>query len=106
VTGVLGVTSVVRDLDATARAHEALVGHSGQPVATDIAGAGPALRYRLGTQWLEIVQPEDDASDIAAFLERRGPGPYEVVLGAGPSPSRGELQRTDLTHGARLRFAA
>lgn len=105
VTGVRGVTSVARDLDATARAYEALLGRPGEPVATDFAGAGPALRYRLGNQWLEIVRPDDDASDVAAFLEHRGPGPYEIVLGAGLSPSRGELQPTDLTHGARLRVA-
>jgi hypothetical protein len=102
---MVGVTNVVRDLETAAQLYGRLFGQEGTPSATGGEGTSSSLRYTLGAQWVEIVQPADSSSELGQYLERRGPGPYEVVFGKSESVQRGILQPLSLSHGARLRIA-
>ena len=102
-TRVLGLTSVVRDIDETADYYGQLFHSPGKDVTTAFHGAAKALRFPIGTQWLQLVEPSP-GSELEIYLDRQGARPYEVVFAPAPSPSRGELQSTELSHGARLRF--
>jgi hypothetical protein len=104
ITRVLGVTNVVSNLPDTVNFYRQLFHDPGTPVDTGIEGAGRAYRFAIGSQWLELVEPAEGDNPLRAYLDQKGPRPYEVVFGTGPSDSRGELQDTTLSHNARLRF--
>ncbi len=106
-TRVAGLTVVVADLAAGAAAFGALFGAAGRPADPSAEGAGAATRFELGRQWIELVQPADDAGALGQYLLARGEGPYEVVLanGAAAEPGSGELLPLDQTHGARIRVS-
>jgi hypothetical protein len=106
VTRVLGLTNVVSNLAATAKLYQDLFHDPGTSVETGIEGAGKALRFAIGDQWLELVEPAEGGNQLRTYLEAKGPRPYEIVFGTGPSDSRGTLQDTNLSHNARLRFVA
>jgi hypothetical protein len=100
VTGVAGVTVVVRDINAASKDFAALTGHAGnevEPVVHDIAAA---RRFPLGSGWIEAVQPSERESELRTYLESRGELPYEVTLRA--TEGRRELLDEQRTHGARL----
>ncbi|MDP9374857.1 MAG: hypothetical protein M3Q65_20890, partial [Chloroflexota bacterium] len=82
-------------------------GAAGRPADPSAEGAGAATRFELGRQWIELVQPADDAGALGQYLLARGEGPYEVVLanGAAAEPGSGELLPLDQTHGARIRVS-
>lgn len=107
VARVAGVTLVAADLAAGADALARLLGAAGQPARPSVAGAGGAVRFGLGEQWLELVQPGGAADALARFLDARGEGPYEVVLSGagGAEPGSGDLLPLERTHGARIRVA-
>jgi hypothetical protein len=104
VTGVAGVTIAVEDLDASATAFAKLIGNSGIASQPAIEGVKAVQRFALGDQWLELVQPDDSASDLRGHLEARGQGPYEIVL-RGTGTGAGALLPVETTHGARIRVA-
>jgi hypothetical protein len=100
VTGVAGVTVVVRDIQAASEDFAALTGSGGvdvEPVVHDIAAA---RRFPVGSGWIEAVQPSERESELRTYLETRGELPYEVTL-VSPSAS-GALIDEGKTHGARL----
>jgi hypothetical protein len=100
VTGVAGVTILVPDLDRAATAYEALLARPGSPAASPIPGVRRARRFPLGPQWIELAEPETDATELQAHIHDRGAAPYDVILagdeGAGALP-------LDLMHRARIR---
>jgi hypothetical protein len=101
-TRVAGLTLVTDNLEEAAAAMTSLLGSPGEDVVVE---DGAMLRYALGSQWLAVLQPGDDASDAGQYLRARGEGPYEITLaGEGDAPPEtGDLLPLDLTHGARIR---
>ncbi len=107
VTHVAGVTVVVKDLAAVTTAYQALLGERGEETREAIAGAGAGRRFRIGEQWIALVQVVDAASALGHYLATRGEGPYEVELGGDgvAPPGGGALLSLAGTHGARIRIA-
>ncbi len=103
VTGILGLTSVVSNLDATVQLYRALLHDSGTTAANEIEGAETTVRFRIGNQWLELIKPAA-GSDLETYLNAEGPRPYEIVFGTGLGSGRGELLPLETAHGARLRI--
>jgi catechol 2,3-dioxygenase-like lactoylglutathione lyase family enzyme len=103
VRGVAELVIAVRDLEASARDLQAMLG-------TKPAIGESGAVFSTGGQRLRLVQP--DAADsydgtglsLAEHLSSRGEGPYEVVLDAA-SPS-GVLLPVEQTHGARIRLGS
>lgn len=100
-SAVAGLTILVPDLDRATPVYETLLGGPGEAVASSLAGIRRALRFSLGTQWIELAEPEPDARDLQTHIRDRGAAPYEIVL-VGPESS-GPLP-ADQTHAARIRF--
>ncbi|MGH2457944.1 MAG: VOC family protein, partial [Chloroflexota bacterium] len=105
-TGVAGLTLVVSDLTTAGARLEAVLGARGAPSSGRAATEGTALRYPIGQQWLELLQPANSSPPAGEYLRRFGDGPYEVVLNAVGSagPGAGQLIEGNL-HGARIRLA-
>jgi catechol 2,3-dioxygenase-like lactoylglutathione lyase family enzyme len=101
VTGIAGVSVVVRDLDAASKDFAALTGDAGSDVQSTLPpNVSGARRFSMGPAWIEVVQPAEHASELRAYLENRGELPYQVTL---ISPDgRGDVVSGQLTHGARL----
>ncbi|MGH2532396.1 MAG: VOC family protein [Thermomicrobiales bacterium] len=102
VNRVSGLSIAVEHLDESARAFARLIGNSGITSRPAIAGVRDARRFALGDHWLELIQPDDSASELRHHLEARGQGPYEVVLGGA---NEATLLPVTPTHGARIRLA-
>lgn len=107
VTQVAGLTLVVANLAEAAAAFAGLLGAEGSSAEPSVEGGRGALRFELGRQWLELVQPADDSGPLGRWVQARGEGPYEVVLGddGTAAPGSGELLGVEPTHGARIRVA-
>jgi len=106
VTRVAGLTLAVRQLVTGQERFHALLGIDGQQSRRGNTEAPTGLRFPLGEQWLEIVQPATPDDDIARHIKQFGEGPYEVVLSgpAGAEPAVGALLPSSTLHGARIRM--
>jgi hypothetical protein len=99
VTAVAGVVVLVADLARSAPAFAALLENGGRDSSSAVDGAAAARRFPLGSQWIELVQPEA-GTDPARHLAARGAGPYQIFLrGTGPAST---LPLAAM-HGARIR---
>jgi Glyoxalase-like domain len=127
-TGIAGVTVVVGDIDEAARRFRAVLGVDGHPSGDDaeeIQSGQSGVRFAVGPQWIELIQPpapapgdqsgdviagDTAASDLSRYHARYGNGPFEVVLRTGdprapaPAPRSGDPIDTHLLHGARFRL--
>lgn len=104
ITGVAGLTVVVKALAVSSAAYEKVVGTAGVDATPAFDGVKAAQRFTLSSgQWIELVQPADSSSEIGQYLAVRGECPYEVVLKG--SAAQG-LFPLETTHGARLRVEA
>ena len=103
VSAVAGVTVLVPDLDRAATVYEALLGRPAVPAVSPIAGVRDSRRFTLGAQWIELAEPEADATALHAHIRDRGAAPYQIVLtgeeGVGPLPR-------NLMHNAQIRVEA
>lgn len=77
VTGTAGITVSVRDLAFTATGFEALFGAS-QEQATPLHPAKRSLRYRVGRQWLDVIERPDEAEGLVSVALTR-PGQEGVA---------------------------
>lgn len=95
VTGIAGVTVAVTSLPGAGTLYRGLLGEA--------HAAGDALRFSVGEQFVQLIEPADSESEIARFVASRGSGPFRVTL-RGPSPPTGNAQELDpaLMHSARL----
>ncbi len=95
VTGIAGLTVAVTSLTAAEPLYRGLLGEANRK--------GDALRFTVGHQFIELIEPAEPGSEIAAFVSKRGSGPFRVTL-RGPSPLTGGAQDLDpeLTHSARF----
>jgi hypothetical protein len=100
---VSGATIVVADLARASAAYASLLGTEG--VVFDGEPGATGLRFRLGAQWLILLSPNDDTSDIARTLRERGEGLYEVAFGSSDGATV-KLLDLGLAHGARMRITA
>lgn len=104
ITGIVGLILVTDNVEEAATAMTSLLGAPGEDVVVD---EGAMLRFTLGEQWIALLQPGDDQSDVGHYLRQRGEGPYEVTL-RGPASAEGTesaLLPLDQTHSVRLRVA-
>jgi hypothetical protein len=97
--GLVGVVSVVRDLDGAVTGYEGLLGSQPSSIEHQLDGDGRVARFSLGNHWLQLVEPDDTASDLGEYLERRGPGPFEIVIATDGDGGRLPLDRA---HQARM----
>jgi hypothetical protein len=103
VAGIMGIRVLTPALAAVEPGLAAVFGPG-----TDVAcpGAAVARRYVFAGRWVEVIQPANDGTEMAAHLQLRGEGVYEVLLGRpGDAGGEGMLLATEATHGARLRLA-
>jgi catechol 2,3-dioxygenase-like lactoylglutathione lyase family enzyme len=97
--GLIGVISVVRDLDQAVTAYEGLLGSQSSSIEHELEGARRVARFSLGNHWLQLVEPDDSASELRQNLEQRGPGPFEIVIATDGDGGRLPLDRA---HRARI----
>ncbi len=104
-SGIVGIRLLTRALAAVEFGLAAVLG-TGTAVA--YPGAAIARRYVFAGRWVEVIQPANDATEMAAHLQLRGEGVYEVLLGrpGETGGAEGVLLPTEATHGARLRPVA
>lgn len=95
VTGIAGVTVAVTSRTAAEPPYRALLGEA--------RTTGDALRFSVGQQFVELIEPSAPTSEVAEWVAIRGSGPFRVTL-QGPSPLRGNERDLDLalTHSARF----
>jgi hypothetical protein len=104
ITGVAGLTVLVKDLGVSSAAYEKVVGSEGTAVTPAFDGVNAAKRFTLSSgQWVDLVEPAGSSSEIGAYLAERGEGPFEVVLKGAAEAGRFPLETT---HGARIRIEA
>ena len=98
VTGIAGFTVAVSALAAAEPLYQGLLG---EPQAQR-----DTPRFRVGDQFIDLVQPGPDNPDVTEFVSRRGSGPFQVTLREA-SPGAGAPQKFDpaLTHTARFVIA-
>lgn len=102
VQALAGLTILVPDLDRATPVYEALLGASGAATSPNIEGVHSGCRFPLGTQWIELAEPDAAAEDMQCHIRDRGAAPYEIVLVA-TAPGMAPLP-PELTHAARIRF--
>lgn len=74
------VAIAVRDLDAATGPY-LLLGLAAEGDDETVGGQGVTVRaLRGGTALVELLAPTSEASPIARFLERRGPGLHHIAL--------------------------
>lgn len=95
VTGIAGVTVAVTSIAAAEPLYRALLGEA--------RTTGDALRFSLGHQFVELIEPSESMSEVAEWVSSRGSGPFRVTL-QGPSPLGSDVRHLDpeLTHSARF----
>lgn len=106
VTGVAGITVLVRDLEAAAREYEAILGATAQHLRSPLDDQVLGTILPLGTQWILLTEPGSHES--TEHLERHGQGPYRLTLRThdGPiSPGTGSLLDPALFSGAKIALA-
>ncbi len=104
--GVSGVRLLVKDLKQAAAKFAALLDTSGNEVEPVVEGGASARRFTLGSQWIELIQPAPEASDLLAYLAERGSAPFEIVLTRGDAGATdGELLPLEGTHQARIKVS-
>ncbi|MDQ2787042.1 MAG: VOC family protein [Chloroflexota bacterium] len=106
VTGVLSLTLAVGDLAAAKGRFSALL--DALPL---VERDNPDIRahtatYVVGQYSIELAQPQDDQSMLAAPLAARGDGPYSACLTADPGPTEARWLDPSVAHGARLQIVA
>jgi hypothetical protein len=104
ITRLVGLTVVVADLVARARALSSLLDAVGRTL--DLPEGGRAVQFALGPQWVVLAQPGNDGGSLRRYLDTWGQGLYEVTLSAGPdaAPGAGTPLSADRLHGARFRI--
>lgn len=97
-----GISIAVRDLAAASTPIAALLGAGTEIDVPRFSGVRGRMRFGLGRQWIDLVQPEEPDGDAGERLRRRGDGIYRIELSgavAGTPPAELPLERT---HGVRI----
>ena len=102
--GVAGVTVLVRNVEASSKAYEAILGTQPQPAAGSQDGTGRL--FSINGAWIQVREPR--STDEKEHLERHGQGPYRLTLrsnGGQIGPEAGSLLDPDLFSGAKVAVA-
>jgi len=91
VTGIAGVTVAVSSNQVATPLYRDLLG---EPSVN-----GEAARFRVGDQFIDLVDAGATDPDVAAFVSSRGSGPFLVTL---RGPASASLLAINLTHSARF----
>ena len=106
VSGVLSITVAVGDLAAATQRFTALL-DAAPLVERDNADLRThSATYLIGQHTIELAQPADAQSPLAAPLAARGDGPYSACLTADPGPADAQWLDTAAANGARLQIVA
>lgn len=106
VTGVLSLTVAVGDLAAATRRFTVLL-DAGPLVERDNEDLrAHTATFVIGQHSIELAQPADEQSPIAAPLAARGDGPYSACLTADPGPAEARWLDPAAAHGARVQIVA
>jgi hypothetical protein len=99
--GVAGITVLVRDVDASSMAYEAILGTKPQPIANTHDAADRT--FSVAGAWIKLRNPR--SAEENAHLECHGQGPYQITLRTheGPvGPEAGSMIDPALFSGARI----
>lgn len=102
--GVAGITVLVRDVEASSSAYEAILGT--QPVTSAGAHSKTARRFSAARAWIELREPR--LTEEHAYLERHGQGPFQLTLSSGDTEiasDTGSFLDPSLFSGARIAIA-
>lgn len=106
VTGVLSLTVAVGDLAAAKERFTALLDAIPLVERDNPEVRARTATYVIGQSSIELAQPVDDQSPLAAPLTTRGDGPYSACLTAAPGPTDAIWLDPAAAHGARLQIVA
>ncbi len=106
VTGVLSLTIAVGDLAAAKERFTALLDAIPLVERDNADIHSHSATYVVGQYSIELAQPMDTQSPLAAALAARGDGPYSVCLSADPGPTAAHWLDESAAHGARLQIVA
>lgn len=107
--GIAGVTVLVRDLEASKRDFEAILGTGARDLAAPFSEGRLGVILPIGeggSQWVMLVEPQ--SREAVAYLEANGPGPYRATLrtrDGGIAPGEGKELDPGLFSGARIVLA-
>ena len=99
ITGVLGITVVVNNIEASTERYYALLGREPLPDFGMPATEERIAAFQLDTATITLIQPE--RGPLRDYLEARGEGPYSAVLCASTDLVAGYLNLA-ATHSARF----
>ncbi len=102
ITGVLSITIAVADLAAATQRYSALLDTAPIIQKQNDTLGGMSVTFLTGQSAIELVQPDDAASPLAAQIAARGDGPYSACLTVDPSTQESTLLDPAKTAGARL----
>jgi catechol 2,3-dioxygenase-like lactoylglutathione lyase family enzyme len=106
VTGVLSITVAVRDLAAAKQRFEALLDAIPLVERPNDQLRANAATFVIGQYSIELAQPLDGQSPLAAQVAARGDGPYSACLTAAPGPEHAQWLDQTLANGARFQIVA
>jgi catechol 2,3-dioxygenase-like lactoylglutathione lyase family enzyme len=102
-TGIGTVTVAVDDVPTVRHWYKSVLAFDGTPVKRrDIQATG--VRFQIGPHCFDFIEPADDKSALAPWLQTRGPSPYAATLRT--DSERPIPLEKGLTHGANLAFEA
>lgn len=80
VVGVRAIVIAVRDLPEAVELYGALLDQPTPPHAADEAHTADAVIFRVGSQQIMLAYPTGPDSPLVERIQRRGDGPYEIVM--------------------------
>jgi catechol 2,3-dioxygenase-like lactoylglutathione lyase family enzyme len=106
VTGVLSLTVAVQDLAAATGRFTALLDAIPLVERDNEELRAHSATFVVGQYSIELAQPADASSPLAASLAARGDGPYSACLTADPGPTEARWLDSSAAHGARVQIVA
>ena len=92
VTGIRGIVIAVQDLDQVAEAYAKLLGAIPPVIEIDEALGAETMSYPIGGQQIILARASGPESPIAAHIQRRGNGPFQINLTASSSTPASRIE--------------
>lgn len=97
-----GITIAVANLAAASAPFATLLGEGTEIDVPRFSGVRGRMRFGIGRQWIDLIEPEEPDGEAGERLRRRGDGICRIDLtGAAPGTAPAELP-LELTHGVRI----
>jgi hypothetical protein len=104
VKGVQRIVVAVRDLRACAAGYQALLGVTPMPGAGYPLSDAQMVDFALGPTTITLAAPAGGEGLLSEEMNKRGEGPFALVLRTSGKASKGPLDATK-THGAQIELA-